>query len=155
MDTSLTDKLISLFGPAVQAEGCRLFDLEYKHGHGSGMLRVYIDKEGGVGVEDCARISKQIGFLLDAEELIPDSYVLEVSSPGLTRALTKPSHFIGAVGKLALVSARRIGPEGKGGKVLGVIESADNEKLELRLKNGQLETIHLADITKARLEIEF
>ncbi len=81
-------------------EGCELYDIEFI-GSGRGrVLRVYIDKADGVGVEDCSNVSKGLNLLLDVEDPIPGGqYNLEVSSPGLDRTLTKPHHFGKAVGK--------------------------------------------------------
>ncbi|MDH5509883.1 MAG: ribosome maturation factor RimP [Nitrospinota bacterium] len=154
MESTITDKIVALVEPAVLAEGCSLFDLEFKLGKGSSMLRVYIDKDGGVGVDDCARVSRQLGFLLDTDELIPGSYTLEVSSPGLTRSLKKPTHFQKAVGKYAAITARVGGPGGKGDKFMGWIESASEEKLDLRLESGEIIRFSFDDIRKANLELE-
>lgn len=81
-------------------EGCELYDIEFI-GSGRGrVLRVYIDKADGVGVEDCSNVSKGLNLLLDVEDPIPGGqYNLEVSSPGLDRVLSKPHHFAKAVGK--------------------------------------------------------
>ena len=151
----MTDKLAAMFEPAIKAEGCTLFDLDYREGTGSSLLRVYIDKDGGVGVEDCARISRQLEFLLDSEECISGPYLLEVSSPGLTRALKKPSDYTKSIGKLAAISAKKTIDGGKGGKFIGVIEAVDQEKASIRLKSGDLAEFNITDITKANLEIEF
>jgi ribosome maturation factor RimP len=148
MDTTISEKLQALAAQAAGAEGCELFEIEFKPGRGSSALRVYIDKPGGVGVEDCAKVSRGLGLILETQDVIPGPYVLEVSSPGLTRQLKKPADFIRAAGKLAAVTAR------KGGKILGVIERADGEKVELRQKSGELIALNHSDITKANLEIE-
>lgn len=154
VESTVIEKLIALAEPVARAEGCSLFDLELKMGKGSSILRVYIDKNGGVGVEDCANVSRQLGFLLDTEDVIPGAYTLEVSSPGLTRALKKPSDFQKAQGKLAAVTSRAGGPGGAGGKFVGIIETAEEGKVALRLKTGELITLAMTDIKKANLEIE-
>ncbi|MDH5637222.1 MAG: ribosome maturation factor RimP [Nitrospinota bacterium] len=154
MDSTITEKLVALVEPAVAAEGCALFDLEFKLGKGSSMLRVYIDKDEGVGVEDCARVSRQLGFLLDTDDTIPGSYTLEVSSPGLTRALKTPTHFQKAVGKYAAITVRVGGPGGKGEKYIGIIENASEENIDLRPKSGEVMRFSYADIRKANLELE-
>jgi len=155
MDTNLLEKLGALAARAAEEEGCGLFDLELKPGKGTATLRVYIDKTGGVGVEDCANVSRRLGLALEVEDAFPGSYLLEVSSPGLTRPLKKPADFIRSVGKLAAVTVRKTASGGKGGKYLGVIEKADGETAHIRLKDGELISLAHGDIARANLEIEF
>ena len=154
MNSDIMDKLVSLLEPAVSLEGCKLFDIDFRQGKGTGLLRVYIDKDGGVGVEDCARVSRQVGLLLDVEDIIPGSYTLEVSSPGLTRKLKKPSDFEKSIGKLVAVGARKQAGGGKGGKFTGILENAGEKSILLKLKDGAAVELLHADITKANLEIE-
>ena len=86
------ERLIDLLEPPLQAMGYELVDLDVRVG-GNGLLRLYIDQQGGVDLEDCERVSRQIGTFLDVEEPIPGSYRLEVSSPGLDRPLRTRAHF--------------------------------------------------------------
>lgn len=148
------DKIKALIEPAVTGEACTLWDIELAGGHGSRTLRVYIDKEGGVTVEDCAKVSRQASLILDAEDIIQDRYILEVSSPGLTRALKKPYDFQRALGKLALLRLRR--PIGGSSKILVTLDEATAESVTVTFKKtGLRETIPYADIARANLEIEF
>jgi ribosome maturation factor RimP len=148
------DRIKALIEPAVTGEGCLLWDIEMTGGHGNSILRVYIDKEGGVKVEDCAKVSRQASLILDTEDVIKDRYVLEVSSPGLTRPLKNPKDFQRALGKLALLKLRK--PVGGFSKILVTIEEADAESVIVTFKKtGLRETIPYVDIAKANLEIEF
>lgn len=148
------DRIKTLIEPAVTGEGCLLWDIEMAGGRGNAVLRVYIDKEGGVKVEDCVKVSRQASLILDGEDIIQERYVLEVSSPGLTRALKKPKDFQRALGKLALLKLRR--PIGGSSKILVTIEEAGAESLTVtHKKTGLRETIPYADIARANLEIEF
>lgn len=148
------EKIKALIEPAVTGEACLLWDIEIAGGHGSRVLRIYIDKEGGVTVEDCAKVSRQASLILDAEDAIQERYTLEVSSPGLTRALKKPKDFQRALGKLALLRLRR--PVGGSNKIIAAIEEADADSIIVTVKKtGQRETIAYADIARANLEIEF
>ena len=79
--------------PFVEQAGCTLWDVEYVKEAGSYFLRVYIDKEGGVSIQDCEAVSRPLSDALDEADPIQDSYVLEVSSAGADRALKKPEHF--------------------------------------------------------------
>ncbi|MBL4781520.1 MAG: ribosome maturation factor RimP [Porticoccaceae bacterium] len=81
------DALCALIEPVVQAMGCELWGIEYFRAGQRSVLRVYIDKTDGIGIEDCQRISRQIGSVFDVEDPIGEEYTLEVSSPGLDRPL--------------------------------------------------------------------
>ena len=91
--SKLTDRLSAIVLPVVEEEGCRLWDVEYVREAGTWYLRVYIDQEGGVGIDDCERISRRLDPILDEEDPIPDSYVFEVGSAGAERELRRPSDF--------------------------------------------------------------
>ena len=96
--SKLTDRVSALVRPVVEEEGCRLWDVEYVREAGTWFLRVYIDKDGGVGIDDCERISRRLDPILDEEDPIPDSYVFEVGSAGAERELKRPSDFVQFLG---------------------------------------------------------
>ena len=83
----LTDKIARLAEPIVKKEGCSLGDVEYVKEAGNRYLRLYIDKVGGVSIDDCERISRCMDTVLDEEDPIPESYIFEVGSAGLDREL--------------------------------------------------------------------
>ena len=89
----LTDKISRLAEPVVEKEGCRLWDVEYVREAGNWYLRLYIDKEGGVSIDDCERISRLMDTILDEEDPIPESYIFEVGSAGADRELKRPRDF--------------------------------------------------------------
>ena len=91
--SKLTDRVSALVRPVVEEEGCSLWDVEYVREAGTWFLRVYIDKDGGVGIDDCERISRRLDPILDEEDPIPESYVFEVGSAGAERELKRPSDF--------------------------------------------------------------
>ena len=91
--SKITDKVTELAKPIVEEEGCRLWDVEYVREAGSWYLRIYIDKTGGVDIEDCERISRRLDPVLDEADPIPDSYVFEVGSAGIERELKRPGDF--------------------------------------------------------------
>ncbi len=91
--SKLTDKIAEIAAPIVEEEGCSLWDVEYVREAGSWYLRIYIDREGGVSIEDCERISRRLDPILDEEDPIPDSYVFEVGSAGADRELKRPGDF--------------------------------------------------------------
>ncbi len=91
--SKITEQVAALAGPVVQEEGCSLWDVEYVKEAGTRYLRVYIDKEGGVSIDDCERISRRLDPMLDEADPIPESYVFEVGSAGAERELKRPSDF--------------------------------------------------------------
>ena len=91
--SKITDKVTELAKPVVEEEGCSLWDVEYVREAGSWFLRIFIDKDGGVGIDDCERISRRLDPILDEADPIPDSYVFEVGSAGAERELKRPRDF--------------------------------------------------------------
>lgn len=144
-------------------EGCSLYDLEFI-GSGRGrVLRVFVDKDGGVGIEDCSNVSKGLNLLLDVEDTIPGgAYNLEVSTPGLDRHLRRPWHFEKAVGKKVWVRSRQpleaFGVSDKKWKnakqVEEVLSSADGESVTFAVPEGAIR-IPLGSIEKAKLVVDW
>lgn len=91
--SKITDKVSALAQPVVENAGCKLWDVEYVREAGSWYLRVFIDKEGGVSINDCETVSRALDPILDEADPIPDSYVFEVGSAGAERELKRPSDF--------------------------------------------------------------
>lgn len=91
--SKITETVLRLAQPVVEQEGCSLWDVEYLREAGTWYLRIYIDKAGGVSIDDCERISRALDPLLDEADPIPESYVFEVSSAGAERELKRPSDF--------------------------------------------------------------
>lgn len=91
--SKITDKVSALAAPVVEQAGCTLWDVEYVREAGTWYLRIYIDKEGGVSIDDCEHISRALDPILDEADPIPDSYVFEVGSAGIERELKRPSDF--------------------------------------------------------------
>lgn len=155
VDSSVIDKVCAVAEPVGLAEGVEVVDIEIANVANSQVLRVFIDKEGGVTVEDCARVSKQLGLVLEAEDIIKSEYTLEVSSLGLIRKLKKPLDFQRSIGKLAMVKVRGTGSL-IAGKALVYIEAADGTSVTVKLKDSDKKaTLRYSDIARANLEIEF
>ena len=91
--SKITEKVEALAKPVVEEEGCELWSVEYVREAGTWYLRVLIDKDGGVGIDDCERISRRLDPILDEADPISDSYVFEVGSAGAERELKRPSDF--------------------------------------------------------------
>lgn len=110
----ITDQVWEFAEPLVQACGCSLWDVEYVREGGEWFLRLYLDKEGGVDIDDCEAVSRAVDPVLDEKDPIPESYRFEVCSAGLERQLKRPSDFERYLGEPVLVKLyrRRDGPEG-------------------------------------------
>lgn len=91
--SKISDKVEALARPVVEEEGCKLWSVEYIKEAGTWYLRVYIDKDGGVGITDCEAISRKLDPILDDADPVPGSYVFEVGSAGAERELKRPSDF--------------------------------------------------------------
>lgn len=91
--SKVTDKVEAIAKPVIEDEGCELWAVEYVREAGTWYLRIFIDKDGGVGIDDCERISRRLDPILDEEDPIPDSYVFEVGSAGAERELKRPRDF--------------------------------------------------------------
>lgn len=96
--SKITDLVTDLARPVVEANGCSLWDVEYIKEAGNWYLRLYIDKEGGVSIDDCEAVSRGVDPLLDEADPIQDAYTFEVSSAGADRPLKKPEHFAAFLG---------------------------------------------------------
>ncbi|HEU4370026.1 MAG TPA: ribosome maturation factor RimP [Methylomirabilota bacterium] len=133
--------------PVLRDHGLVLVDLEWRGHRPRGVLRVFVDKPGGVGIEDCQRASREIGDVLDAAGLIEEAYDLEVSSPGLDRQLRKDRELRWAVGKR--VRCWLAGGQEHQGRLVDV----DETRLTLD-DAGQRVELPRVGVTKARLEAE-
>jgi ribosome maturation factor RimP len=148
----ISRRIKELIEPIIGNLGYRLFDVEFKPERGW-VLRVIIDKEGGVTVRDCEEVSKRIGALLDVEDLIPFSYTLEISSPGLTRELQKPEHYEFFKGRLVKVFLRE--PVSGRRELTGYVEKVSEGIITIREKEkGEELHIPFSIIARGRLEPE-
>jgi ribosome maturation factor RimP len=133
--------------PVLLDHGLTLVDLEFRPRRPRGVLRLFVDKPGGVGIDDCQRVSREVGDVLDASALIEEAYDLEVSSPGLDRQLRKDREFRWAVGKR--VQCWLAGGEEVRGRLLGI----DGGFLVLEQNGGEAK-LDRASITKAKLDAD-
>ena len=146
------DKLSELIAPIVEDLGYRFWGLEYQVRKADALLRVYIDHENGISVDDCGTVSHEISGILDVEEPITMAYILEISSPGMDRILFSAqqfSEFVGAGVKMKLnqmVDKRR--------KIKGQILSVDDEKISID-SDGEHITIDFDKIMRARINPDF
>lgn len=142
------EELARLLEPTIERMGYELTDLEMKIGGRDGMVRVFIDRPEGIGLDDCEAVSRQVSALLDVEDPVPGHYVLEVSSPGLDRKLTKPAHFRRFIGDDVRVRMRF--PVAGRRKFRGKLLAANDETIEVEV-DGEPHRLPMATIDVARL----
>ncbi len=148
----VSEKVKELVEPVIRNLGFRLFDVEFKPERGW-VLRVIIDREGGVTIRDCEEVSRKISAILDVEDLIPFSYTLEISSPGLTRTLEKPEHYAFFRGRLVRIVLRE--PVGERREITGYIEDVREGIITVRERErGEVLHIPFSAVARGRLEPE-
>lgn len=121
--------------PVAGQLGLEVWDVRYEKEGGSWYLRIFIDKPGGVNIDDCERFSRTVDPLLDAADPIDGSYYLEVSSPGIERELTRPGHFVRYLGEK--ITVRLIRPVDGRRDYVGTLESYEEDTLTLRTEEGE------------------
>ncbi len=139
--------------PVISNLGMEMVDAEFKFENGRWILRIYIDKKGGVTLDDCVVVNRELEGLLDAKDIIDRQYVLEVSSPGLNRPLKKGSDFINSIGKK--VRLRTKNQINKRRNFTGRIISAEQGWIKLSLEDDNFIELSLEEVEKARLKYEF
>lgn len=150
--SKVTDLTASLALPIVEELGCTLWDVEYVREAGSWYLRVYIDKEDGVSIDDCEAVSRALDPLLDEADPIPDAYTFEVSSAGADRPLKKPEHFAAFLG--AEVDVKFYKPIDGQKTRTGTLAGYENGDVTLEL-GGETATYAKQDIAAVRLHVSF
>ncbi|WP_333650451.1 ribosome maturation factor RimP [Lacrimispora sp.] len=139
--------------PLVEENHFELVDVEYIKEAGNWYLRAYIDKEGGITVDDCEVISRRLGEWLDEKDFIADSYILEVSSPGLGRPLKKEKDFERSIGND--VDIRLYKPLNKQKEFTGTLKAYDKETVTITLEDGAELELNRREIALIRLAFDF
>lgn len=148
----VTKQVADLVKPILDEMGFELVDVEYLSKYGRWVLRLYIDKQGGVTIDDCARVSGEIGDLIDVKDIIKHGYILEVSSPGLNRPLKKERDFIRATGKR--VKVRMVTPVNGRRNFTGYLKNFEDGTLYVEAE-GTLVALPWLEVDKANLVYEF
>ena len=158
---ALAAKAEELLVPVCESFGVSVYDVEYVTENGEKYLRAYIDKEGGVTIDDCENVSRAFETKLDEADIIKDQYILEVSSPGLGRALTKDRHLEYSIGEEVEISFyKAIEEEDEKGKkiktksVVGILEAFDKDTVTI--KTNETNTVwNRKDISSIKLTLDF
>ena len=145
-----TEELIT---PIIERMNFELVDVEYVKEGGTWYLRAYIDKEGGITVNDCEAVAREMNEILDQEDFVEDSYVFEVSSPGLGRPLKKEKDYIRSMGKEVEIRTYRAINREK--EFYGILSAYDETTVTIEPEDGEKMTFEKSDIALIRLAFDF
>ncbi len=154
----ICQQVSSIAQPILDSMRIELVDIEYVREGRDGVLRLFIDKDGGVTLDDCTGVSHELSAVLDVEEVITDHYTMEVSSPGLDRPLKKLQDYERYKGRLVKIRTYDQVLDDAGNKrktFLGTLEGLVDGSVRITLKEGQTASIPLDRVAKANLEFEF
>ncbi len=156
--SNLLSQLEALISPIVETNGCKLWDLEYVKEGSNKYLRIFIEKDEPVSINDCEAVSRAVEKVLDEKDPIPEAYILEVSSPGLDRPLKKDSDFVRFVGHIVDVRLykpvsmpHKPGDKSKNfqGKLLGLVDGC----IEIEDESGKTLSFAREDVAICRLAV--
>lgn len=145
-----TEELIT---PILDRMNFELVDVEYVKEGGTWYLRAYIDKEGGITVNDCEAVAREMNEILDREDFVEDTYVFEVSSPGLGRPLKKEKDYIRSMGKEVEIRTYRAINREK--EFYGILSAYDENTVTIKTEDGTEMTFEKSDIALIRLAFDF
>ena len=148
----ITEKVTQMALPIVEAHGCTLWDVEYVREGSEYFLRLYLDKEGGVDINDCEAISRAMDPILDEEDPIPESYHFEVCSAGLERPLKRPSDFERFMGEPIMVKLYR--PRNGLKEIPGILRGYENGCVTMEAGKETI-TFQKSEVALVRLRVEF
>lgn len=146
-------KTEAILMPIVEEHGFELVDVEYVKEGGTWYLRAYIDKPGGINVDDCEVVSRRLSDILDEKDYIEEAYILEVSSPGLGRPLKKEKDFKRSLGEEVDVRTYRMIEKQK--EFTGLLKDYDDATVTIEMEDGTLKTFEKSYIALIRLAFDF
>ena len=152
MSETVVEAITSLVMPVLQEKGLVLVDVLYRRESSGWVLRLFIDKEDGVTLDDCTAVSREVSHLLDIEDIIEQAFNLEVSSPGLDRPLKSVGDFQRFAGRKAKVTTKE--PIEGNQVFMGRINKVEDELITMEVGQQEL-CIPFSEVAKARLEVEF
>ena len=149
--SKLIDTVTSLAAPVAANHGCELWDVEYVKEAGTWYLRVYIDCEGGVSIDQCEAVSRELDPILDEKDIIPGAYTFEVSSAGAERQLKRPSDFERFMGSLVEVKLYKVKDGRK--EFVGNLRGYDGGNVTVEISGGNELTFEKNEVANVRLRI--
>lgn len=154
----ICERISGIALPILESLHIELVEIEFKRTGKSAVLRLFIDKDGGVNLDDCSSVSHELSMILDVEDFIPCEYTLEVSSPGLDRPLKTAADYERFTGRLVKVRTYEPFPDDAGNRrktFLGTLGGLRDGLVVMTLAEGQTASIPLERVAKANLEFEF
>ena len=151
MEKEIVDRVRSIAKPILSDEGMELVDIEYRRESNGWVLRLYMDKTGGVTLDDCTRISQEVGRSLDVEDFISTPYVLEVSSPGLNRSLKRIEDFMKY--RNQIIKVKTFDPIENRRHFKGKLLDVSENRIEIGMEERVFQ-IPLSNVSKANLEMD-
>ena len=151
MDKEIVERVRAIADRIVSSEGMELVDVEYRRESRGWVLRLYLDKEGGITLDDCTRISQEVGRSLDVENFIQIPYTLEVSSPGLSRPLKTEKDFMKY--RHSLIKVKTLDPIQNRRQFKGRLLGVSANQIEMEVEDGIFQ-IPLSNVVKANLEVD-
>lgn len=148
--TDFEEKLVALIEPAIKALGCELVQVRYVPGKANGILRILLDKPGGVSLDDCEEASHTVSDILDVADPIPGHYSLEMSSPGINRPLTKQEDFERFAGQKVYLETKT--PLDGRKRLRGILKGCVQDKVVVETEKNEID-IPIELLVKARLDI--
>lgn len=139
--------------PIVEEYGFELVDVEYVKEGSTWYLRAYIDKPGGISIDDCEAVSRRLSDILDEKDYINEAYILEVSSPGLGRPLKKEKDFKRSLGEEVEIRTYRMIEKQK--EFTGILKDYDEKTVTIEVDGGMAKTFEKSDIALIRLAFDF
>lgn len=147
----ITERVRSITEDVITGTPYFIVDIEVRGHKGTRVVEIFIESDTDLSHDDLARISSEVGFMLDVEEVIDGGYTLEVSSPGIKRPLTLPRQYKKNVGRGVRVKYES--EDGGTENIVGTLRDADDERIELELPSGEIKRIPLASIERTKLEL--
>jgi len=151
MEQEIVDRVRAIADPIISDEAMELVDVEYRRESKGWVLRLYLDRDGGVTLDDCTRISQEVGRSLDVEDFIQIPYTLEVSSPGLTRPLKTEKDFMKY--RHSLIKVKTLDPIQNRRQFKGKLLRVSPNQIEMEVDGGIFQ-ISLSNVAKANLEVD-
>ena len=146
------NKTKELIADILKDAGVELYDVDFEKEGNDWYLRVYIDKEGGVTIDDCEKVSRAFNEILDKEDYIEETYIFEVSSPGLGRKLKKDIHFEKAIGES--VDIKTFKPVDKQKEFTGILKAFDQNTVTITVEDKEI-SFNRKDIAIIKLSLDF
>lgn len=146
------NEVVELATPLADELGFEVVDVEYLQSNGRWLIRVYLDRPGGINLDDCARFSRRLGDLLEMNQTLPHAYTIEVSSPGIERRLRTGEHFRRYLGQRAKVEVHEQ-IDGRR-RAVGIIEGVEDNAVTLLLDSQGSWTVPLTEVRQARLVVD-